>query len=131
MSIRTATMVTRRCIRFLPFNCSTERLHQGLSRQEASRNKIRNSNIEIRNKTQPNKSKPEQFQNEESESRLFGTLCFLVILNLFRASSFEFRAFSLDHLKLFRIPSFEFVNSGLWLGILLGLAPDQRFGMTL
>src|SRR5258708_3061885 len=90
MSVRAATMVTRRCIKFLPFKCSTERLHQGLSRQKQAETKSENSNIEIRNKTQPNKSKPEQFQNEESESRLFGRLCFLGHLKLFRISSFEF-----------------------------------------
>src|SRR6476660_9128315 len=108
MSVRMATMVTRRCIRFLPFKCSREQLHQGLSRQETSRNKIRNSNIEIRNKSQPNKSKPEPFQNEESESRLFGILCFFGHLNLFRASSFGFRVFSLHKPK--QNPKFEYRN---------------------
>src|SRR5262249_14219385 len=41
--------------------------------------KIRNPNIEIQNKLGQNESQIQKIQNLESESAVFGTLCFLVI----------------------------------------------------
>ena len=80
---------------------------------------IRNSKHEIRNKPQPNKSKPLRNSKTTNPNQvcLEHSWCFFSShLNLFRVSKFGFGASNFDHLKLFRISDFVlriFVLGGL------------------
>jgi hypothetical protein len=76
--------------RFLPFKCSTAPLQQAFSPRR-KRNKIRNPNIEIRNK--PKDLNP----NYEIRNRLVWNFLILDHLKLFRISDFEFRICNLVH----------------------------------